>query len=69
MLRENTEREEAVKAGYAFLAGGRNKDFKKIFYQLDKKLSQKFDFFQGKNPFGDGKASERIVKSIKKYFS
>ncbi len=66
VLRDNTEREEAVKAGYAFLAGGGNKDFKKIFYQVDKKLSQKFDFFKSKNPFGDGKASERIVKAIQK---
>lgn len=69
VLRDNTEREEAVKAGYAFLAGGGNKDFKKIFYQIDGKLSQGFDFFQCKNPFGDGRASERIIKSIKKYFN
>jgi UDP-N-acetylglucosamine 2-epimerase (non-hydrolysing) len=68
VLRDNTEREEAVKAGYAFLAGGGNKDFKKIFYQVDGKLSKGFDFFQCKNPFGDGRSSERIIKSIKKYF-
>ncbi|MEJ2616834.1 MAG: UDP-N-acetylglucosamine 2-epimerase (non-hydrolyzing) [Ignavibacteriaceae bacterium] len=67
VLRDNTEREEAIKAGYAFLTGGGNKDFKKVFYQVDKKLSQKFNFFKGSNPFGNGRASERIVKSIKKY--
>ncbi len=69
VLRDNTEREEAVKAGYAFLAGGGNKDFKKVFYRIDKKLSQKFNFFKSKNPFGNGIASERIVKSIKKHLS
>lgn len=69
VLRDNTEREEAVKAGYAFLVGGGNKDFKKVFYQVDKKLSKKFNFFKSKNPFGDGRASERIVKLIKKHLS
>ncbi|MFZ0452356.1 MAG: UDP-N-acetylglucosamine 2-epimerase (non-hydrolyzing) [Ignavibacteriaceae bacterium] len=69
VLRDNTEREEAIKAGYAFLAGGGNKDFKKVFNQVDQKLSQKFNFFQSKNPFGDGKASERIVRSIRKHLS
>ena len=67
VLRDNTEREEAVRAGYAFLAGGGSKDFKRIFYEVDKKLSEKFNFFKGKNPFGDGRASERIVKLIKKH--
>ena len=67
VLRDNTEREEAVKAGYAFLAGGANRDFKKVFSQIDKKLSQNFNFFKSKNPFGDGRTSERIVKSIKKH--
>lgn len=69
VLRDNTEREEAVKAGYAFLAGGGNRDFKKIFYQVDKKISLKFNFFKSKNPFGDGRASQRIVESIKKHLS
>lgn len=69
VLRDNTEREEAVKAGYAFLAGGGGRDFKKIFYRVDKKLSGKYNFFESKNPFGDGKASEKIVQSIKKHFS
>ena len=69
VLRDNTEREEAVKAGYAFLAGGVNRDFKKVFNKVDKKLSQNFNFFKDKNPFGDGRASERIVKIIKKHLS
>lgn len=65
VFRDNTEREEAIKAGYAFLAGGKNRDFKKIYYQVDKKISGKFNFFKTKNPFGDGRASERIIKSLK----
>ncbi len=69
VLRDITEREEAVKAGYAFLAGGGNKDFKKIFSQIDRKLSEDFNFFKSKNPFGNGKASEIILSSIKKQFS
>jgi UDP-N-acetylglucosamine 2-epimerase (non-hydrolysing) len=69
VLRDNTEREEAVKAGYAFLAGGGNKDFKKLFYRIDEEISRGYDFFKNKNPFGDGRSSERIIKSIKKYFN
>jgi len=68
VLRDNTEREEAVKAGYAFLAGGNNDYVKEVFYRVDKKLSREFNFFKSKNPYGDGKASEKIVKSIKKHF-
>jgi UDP-N-acetylglucosamine 2-epimerase (non-hydrolysing) len=68
VLRDVTEREEALKAGYAFLAG-KNKNVKEIFYKIDKKVSENFNFFKVKNPFGDGKASGRIVKNIKQYFN
>jgi UDP-N-acetylglucosamine 2-epimerase (non-hydrolysing) len=67
VLRDVTEREEAIKAGYAFLVA-KNKSLKEIFYKTDKKISERFDFFKVKNPFGDGRASEKIAAAIKKYF-
>jgi len=64
VLRENTERNEAVEAGYAFLAGHSPEKIKKLFYKVDKKISDEFNFFKKKNPFGDGKASQRIARII-----
>ncbi len=62
VLRENTERNEAIETGAAKLIGI-NSD--KIFYEanqiiINKDLFDKMSY--AKNPFGDGKASEKIVK-------
>ncbi|MDO8549164.1 MAG: UDP-N-acetylglucosamine 2-epimerase (non-hydrolyzing) [Ignavibacteria bacterium] len=64
VLRENTERNEAINAGYAFLAGHSPERIKNLFYKIDKKISKRYNFFSKKNPFGDGKASQRIARII-----
>jgi UDP-N-acetylglucosamine 2-epimerase (non-hydrolysing) len=69
VLREVTERKEAIEAGYAFLAGGSPSQLKNIFYDLDKKLSNKHNLFKEKNPFGDGKAAARIASIMENYLS
>jgi UDP-N-acetylglucosamine 2-epimerase (non-hydrolysing) len=60
VLRESTERPEIIKARIGFLTGA-NKD--KIISTFDA-LYQNKKFYQSvariKNPFGDGRASERI---------
>ncbi|MBA4251875.1 MAG: UDP-N-acetylglucosamine 2-epimerase (non-hydrolyzing) [Chlorobiaceae bacterium] len=66
VMRDVTEREEAIKAGYAFLVGSNDKLLKKRFTEIDNNLNKKYNYFKMKNPYGDGKASERIVKIIKK---
>lgn len=68
VLRDVTERNEAVKAGYAFLVGSDPDKIREKFQELVKKLSKKHNFFLTGNPFGDGKASSRIVKTICQYF-
>ncbi len=64
VLRENTERNEAINAGYAFLAGHSSEKIKELFYEIDKRISKRYNFFRKKNPFGDGKASQRIAGII-----
>ncbi len=59
VIRENTERPEAVEVGGCALAG--NSDEKRILQTAVKLLDRKVDW---KNPFGDGKAGEKIIKII-----
>jgi UDP-N-acetylglucosamine 2-epimerase (non-hydrolysing) len=68
VIRKDTERNEAIDAGYAFLAGHTPEKIKKLFYSVDSKISKGNNFFKSKNPFGDGKAAQRIVKIIQKQF-
>lgn len=62
VLRDSTERPEAIKAGTAKIVGSNpNKIFKEANNLLtNQKEYQKMS--KAINPFGDGKASERIVK-------
>ncbi len=66
VMRDVTERNEAVKAGYAFLTGSNDKVFQAAFNKIENALNKEKNLFLTKNPFGDGKASQRIVKIIKK---
>lgn len=65
VLREVTERPEAVTAGTVFIVGT----------DKDKIISKTSEFLSGNiktnaiNPYGDGKSSERIVDVILKYFN
>ena len=68
VMRGVTERNEAVKAGYAFLTGSDRKLINECFTEIDKKQLQNFNFFPKQNPFGDGKASEKILEILKQKF-
>ena len=68
VLRNVTERPEGLKTNVLKLAGTQERDiFKTVQNLLDNPLEHKA-MAQGKNPFGDGKASGRIVNAIKNYF-
>ena len=64
VLRENTERPEAIRAGVAKLIGG---DSRRLKLMLEKNYAVETWIKSVKeiaNPFGDGRAAERIVKII-----
>ena len=64
VLRDETERPEAVKAGVVKLIGT---DKERIFNEIDLVLNSREKYMEMSksiNPYGDGKASERIVKKI-----
>ncbi|MBI4064364.1 MAG: UDP-N-acetylglucosamine 2-epimerase (non-hydrolyzing) [Elusimicrobia bacterium] len=69
VLRKVTERPEAIKAGCARLVGELTED--NIFSSVDRLLSDPNQYqkmARVANPFGDGKASQRILEATKKFF-
>ncbi len=69
VLRDVTERPEGIKAGVARLVGTQTQ---KIITQakillLNPKAYERMT--QAPNPYGDGRASERIVRHIRRYFA
>ena len=68
VMRETTERPEAVKAGTVKLVGT---DPKKITAELDQLLTdhQAYQVMSyAHNPYGDGKACQRIIQTLKEKF-
>jgi len=68
VLRNETERPEAVKAGTVKLAGTNEE---KIIYLATQLLNDKNEYSnmsKAINPYGDGRASERIVHALLYYF-
>ncbi|MBA3062325.1 MAG: UDP-N-acetylglucosamine 2-epimerase (non-hydrolyzing), partial [Atribacteria sp.] len=64
VLRNETERPEAVKAGVVKLIGT---DEERICSEVDSLLNSREKYMEMSksiNPYGDGRASERIVKKI-----
>ena len=64
VLRENTERPEAIQAGTVELVGT-NSDF--IYKSVKKLLTQRESYdkmAKAVNPYGDGNASKRIVSAL-----
>lgn len=59
VCRETTERPEVIESGFGVLAGTTQEE---VYKNL--KLALEFKPEDRENPFGDGKASERILKSI-----
>ena len=67
ILRKTTERSEALKSGVAKLVGCNPE---KIIAESEKLIKNKSDYeamSSSKNPFGDGKASKRILKTCINY--
>ncbi|MBE9068281.1 UDP-N-acetylglucosamine 2-epimerase (non-hydrolyzing) [Leptolyngbya cf. ectocarpi LEGE 11479] len=68
VLRETTERPEAAAAGTAKLVGTNPEVIVAEATKLLKEPSAYDAMARAINPFGDGKASERIVKAVKEHF-
>jgi UDP-N-acetylglucosamine 2-epimerase (non-hydrolysing) len=69
VLRETTERSEAVTAGTAKLVGT---EPKRVVAEAVRLLSDPVAYGEmanAVNPFGDGKATERIVRIVREYFA
>ena len=69
VLRNTTERPEGVDAGTLKLAGTDEENIYRIIDELleNKKVYESMS--KAVNPYGDGRASERIVDEIIKWFS
>jgi len=68
VMREKTERPEAVEAGVAWIGGTKAENIEKLALRLLKEVESS-EFRRGlrrQNPFGDGWASWRIVRALKK---
>ena len=68
VLREETERPEAVEAGCALLIGPTRKAIVNEVLRLSKDLSAYERMSRAGNPFGDGRASRRIVEVLERSF-
>ncbi len=69
VLRENTERPEAIRAGVAKLVGGNSFTLARMLeenYSIDTWIKSVKEV---SNPFGDGRAAQRIVKIIEEKFT
>lgn len=64
VLRNHTERMEAIQAGYAWLVGSNPERIVGRARELLADLAMNKDFFTQANPFGDGQASERIAQIL-----
>lgn len=68
VLRDTTERPEGVKAGTLKLVGTDPAVVKSTMMELLSNESLYLQMANARNPYGDGRASERIVQAIKHYF-
>ncbi|HEY0462121.1 MAG TPA: UDP-N-acetylglucosamine 2-epimerase (non-hydrolyzing) [Pyrinomonadaceae bacterium] len=68
VLRENTERPEAIRAGVAKLVGGNPQVLKRMLDEIYSVETWIKSVKQISNPFGDGRAAERIVRVIEEKF-
>ncbi len=64
LMRDTTERPEAIKANTVILAGNKGAEIKKVVEDLLNDEKKYNAMKENENPFGDGKASERIVKLL-----
>lgn len=68
VLRDTTERPEGVLAGTLKLVGTKYERVKKEMEQLLNDSEEYHSMAQAKNPYGDGKASQRICAALRYYF-
>lgn len=68
VLRDTTERPEGVEVGTLKLVGTESEKVKKEMEELLDNDAEYQRMAQAKNPYGDGKASERILDAIAYYF-
>ena len=69
VMRDTTERPEAVAAGTVKLVGT---DKNRIIAEVKNLLTNQADYqtmSRAHNPYGDGKACERIISKIKQHFN
>ena len=69
VLRTETERPEAIEAGTVKLAGVKMEDIFNIANELVNDKGAYENMAHAANPYGDGKACERIVNHIVEYFN
>jgi UDP-N-acetylglucosamine 2-epimerase (non-hydrolysing) len=69
VLRENTERPEAIRAGVAKLVGGNPRTLKRMLEENYSVNTWINSVKEVSNPFGDGRAAKRIVKIIEEKFT
>ncbi|MEM1172719.1 MAG: UDP-N-acetylglucosamine 2-epimerase (non-hydrolyzing) [Cyanobacteria bacterium P01_H01_bin.35] len=69
VLRETTERPEAIMAGTAKLVGTNTSNIVPATAELLSDISKYEKMAMAINPFGDGYASERIINIVQSYFS
>ncbi len=68
VLRTETERPEAVEAGTVEIAGIKRERIVELACNLLSDQSAYTKMSQATNPYGDGKACERIVSALKDYY-
>lgn len=68
VLRQETERPEAVEAGTVRIAGTETKKITEMTRLLLDNGEEYDKMHKAANPYGDGRASQRIVQAIKFYF-
>lgn len=69
VLRDVTERPEGIEAGTLKIAGTDEENIYHLTKQLLEDAKEYEKMVKASNPYGDGKASERIVQAILSYFS
>lgn len=65
VMRDTTERPEGIKAGTLKLVGTKEENIYREFKTLLTNITEYEKMSGAKNPYGDGKASERIVSILK----
>lgn len=68
VLRNETERQEAIDAGTVVLAGTAREDIIREVRTLLEDKDKYRKMSKAVNPYGDGKASERIIQALLQYF-